>query len=230
MDAGRHLFMVYAVPVAIIKEMEAAARAGRSIDGLAEYMPPWLKELAGLLDQLISAERRPDFRTALVAKARDWHVLDAAAWDRIHAAFLVACIAQALKEAEAVQPQRLPAYRETIEAVCNDASAAVAGQGDLAAAHAAAWPWSASEGPLASQPPDMPAEATWAAKCAAEAAWAASAGEPWGTNSAAHSAAVVIWGDPGAWAANAWSLVGRLFSLFNAEFATAKGWRAPLRP
>ena len=88
----------------------------------ADLMPQWLAYLIPTLDDGIAAKDVPWFMGELVARAKRWHSLDAAAWDRIRTAYLIMVIRNALASAEPVQPDPKPAYWQKVVDACNGTS------------------------------------------------------------------------------------------------------------
>ncbi|MEG3153035.1 hypothetical protein U1769_24340, partial [Sphingomonas sp. ZT3P38] len=136
----------------------ALAAFGPDINGSgdcpADLMPQWLAQLVPTLDDGIDAKDVPWFSGELIARAKRWHTLDGAAWERIRTGFLIMSIRDALASAEPVQPDPKPEYWQKVVDACEGVINALEGKGDLSLARAAA------------------AAARWAA---AEARWAAAA-------------------------------------------------------
>ncbi len=87
----------------------------------ADLMPAWLAELVPVLDDGIATADVPWFMTGLIDRARQWHVLDADAWERVRVGFTIAVVQQALASAEKAQPVPKPEYWSAVA----DAAAAV---------------------------------------------------------------------------------------------------------
>jgi hypothetical protein len=207
----------------------------------ADLMPHWLASLVPTLDDGIAKNEVPWFSGELISRARRWHVLDDAAWDRIRTGFMIAGIKQALASAEPVQPDPKPAYWQEVVDACNGVIAALeTGRGlsaaarwaAAAAAEAAAARWAAA------------AAARWASAAAAEAAaaeaaaarWAAAAAARWAAAAAAEAAAAEAAAAEAAaarWAAAAAAaaaaretayktLAETLFKIIDVELASAE--------
>lgn len=84
----------------------------------AELMPEWLAGLVPTLDDGIAETDVPWFVGELVRCAERWHVLDAAAWERVRTGFQIACIRQAVASAEPAQPDPRPAYWQQVVDAC----------------------------------------------------------------------------------------------------------------
>ena len=116
----------------------------------ADVMPPWLAHLTLEIDDRGSEEAWPAMVRWYAACAARWHVLDAAAWERVRVAHLLECLIIAR---EAVTEDRwgvLAALDEVVRLLREGGT-----EQEWAAARAAAW---------------AAAEAARAARAAAEAA------------------------------------------------------------
>ncbi|WP_286749767.1 hypothetical protein, partial [Sphingopyxis sp. SCN 67-31] len=125
----------------------------------ADLMPKWLAATVPTIDDGLAVDQIHWFTGELVKRARQWHILDDTAWDRIRTGFMIACIRQALDSAAPAQPDPKPAYWTKVVDACNGVIAALeSGEGLQEAKKAAA---AAAEAAAA---------ARWAAAAAAEAA------------------------------------------------------------
>lgn len=71
----------------------------------AELMPPWMAELVPVLDDGVAAGDVHWFVGEVISRARRWHVLDGAAWERVRVGFQIAAIRQARTEARAARAE-----------------------------------------------------------------------------------------------------------------------------
>ncbi|KPH66354.1 hypothetical protein ADT71_06720 [Novosphingobium sp. ST904] len=105
----------------------------------ADLMPQWVAELIPAIDDGIAANQVQWFSGELITRARKWHVLDDAAWERIRTGFMIAGIKQAIAAASKAQPDPVPEYWQQVTTACNNVIEALQSGKDLAAARAAAW-------------------------------------------------------------------------------------------
>ena len=68
-----------------------------------ELMPEWLAQLVPTIDDGIATDQVPWFSGALIDCAERWHVLDAAAWERVRTGFMIGALKLALETAAPVQ-------------------------------------------------------------------------------------------------------------------------------
>ena len=156
------------------REMVCALAAfGPDINGSgdcpADLMPHWLASLVPAIDDGIKLDDVPWFAGGLIERARKWHVLDDAAWERIRTGFLIASIKRAIQSAEPVQPEPAPAYWAQVKQACDQAITVLETGGDKAAARAAAY--AARAAAAAARAAADAADAAVAADAAAYAAW-----------------------------------------------------------
>ncbi len=124
------------------KEMVCALAAfgpniNSAADCPAEYMPSWLAELIPVLDDGLPNDQIGAFARGLGERAKRWHVIDAAAWDRVRVGFLSYLIRSALDAVEKVQPTPPPDYWGQVKTACNRVLDALNVNGDPAATRAA---------------------------------------------------------------------------------------------
>ena len=193
----------------------------------ADLMPQWLAELVPAIDDGITEDQVPWFSGALIDRAERWHILNDAAWKRIHTGILIASVRRAIQAASTVHQANPPEYWPKVAAACEQVctalqtgeglaaayAAAYAAAADAAAADAAAYaaPYAARAAACAARAvayaaraaADVADAAEDAARAAAEAADAAAY--------AARSAARAVW--KAAWKAFAKTL----FSLIDVE-------------
>ena len=125
------------------REMVCALAAfGPDINGSgdcpADLMPQWLASLVPAIDDGINLADVPWFAGGLIERARKWHVLDDAAWERIRTGFLIGSIKRAIQSAEPVQPEPAPAYWAQVKQACDQVITVLETGGNKAAADAAA--------------------------------------------------------------------------------------------
>ena len=101
----------------------------RASDCPADLMPQWLAELVPAIDDGIAEDQVPWFSGALIDRAERWHILNDAAWKRIHTGILVAGVRQAIAAAGTVHQTNPPEYWPQVTAACEQVCTAL-GTGD----------------------------------------------------------------------------------------------------
>lgn len=222
------------------REMVCALAAfGPDINGSgdcpADLMPPWLAALVPSIDDGITASEVPWFAGELIARARRWHILDDAAWERIRTGFMIAGIKRAIESARPVQPDPSPEYWQPVVDACDQVVKALETGEGLAEARAAAraaagTARAAAEAAGAARAARAAARAARAAEAAAEAAARAAeaaAGAAAGAAWEAAGAAGAAWEATRAALAAAWkSLAETLFQLIDLELEAAQGTKS----
>ena len=154
----------------------APGEINEASDCPADLMPQWLAKLVTSIDDGIAADQVPWFSGALIDRAARWHVLDDAAWHRIHTGLLIAGVRQAIAAAGTVHQTNPPEYWPQVTAACEQVCTALeTGDGlpeakkaaDAAARAAADAAYAAADAAYAA------ADAAYAAYAAADAAWKA---------------------------------------------------------
>jgi hypothetical protein len=158
-----------------------------SADCPADLMPAWLAELIPTLDDGIAADDVPWFMGELLIRARQWQSFDAAAWERVRTGFLIRTIQIAVDEAANAQPAEPPAYWQQVLDAIKKVREALSGNGDLAAADAAAY--AAARAAYAAADAAADAAAYAAARAARAAAYAAARAARAAADAAAYAAA-----------------------------------------
>lgn len=239
----------YSVPNDVIKNIEAAARDTGRLHGNvlaafggqiespsdcpAEFMPLWMAELIQALGAGIAPEKIFSFVRGLVDVAKQWNLLDDAAWERIFLHFNCACLELSLELAASKQSDASQVYWKQASDVATMVLAALKGDGALAAAEEAAniemWSWQ-SEGIGADPARDaLPSDTSWALKCLTETASFVTDMRQEGMGGVAETAARTAgYGAKSREAEAYWLLAKRLFSLLHTEIAAAKNWAPPL--
>ena len=109
----------YSVPGDVVKNIEAAARDTGRLHGNvlaafggqiespsdcpAAFMPLWMAELIQALGAGIASEKISSFGRGLADVAKQWNLLDDAAWERIFLHFNCACLELSLELAASKQ-------------------------------------------------------------------------------------------------------------------------------
>jgi hypothetical protein len=235
------------VPDEVIKNIEAAARGSgkhesvlaafgddieRPSDCPVEFMPLWLAELIEALGAGIAAKTVSGFMLALAGVAKQWDLLDDAAWGRIFSHFNYGCLELSLELAASKQSDASQAYWKQAGDVAAQVLAALRGEGDVAAARETAdgemWRWQSEA--FGSDPvrDALPMDAGWALKCLAETTCCVTDMRQDGVAGAAETAAATAAFNVNNRAAAYGLLAKRLFSLLHTEIAAAKNWVPPL--
>jgi hypothetical protein len=253
--------MTYAVPYDVIERLEQAARDCRANKRIAigaifgggltqsshrsamplptlmpALMPAWLATTIVVLDRGIADANARDFLHDLASSARQWQLLDDAAWQRVFVFFSAACMEIARDIAEPLQSAATSAYWAEACDACEQVLAALRGEIDMAqagrSAATAAWAWESESASVDPPKRAAPADTTWAIKCvcdtADDVARAALGDASLIAEAADRAAATAGYAICTTSQEPHWLLGRRLFSLINAEIAAAQGWRPAL--
>ena len=104
----------------------------------ADLMPQWLAELVPAIDDGIAEDQVPWFSGALIDRAERWHILNDAAWKRIHTGILIAGVRQAIQAASTVHQANPPEYWPKVAVACEQVCTALQTGDGLAEAKAVA--------------------------------------------------------------------------------------------
>ena len=86
--------------------------------GLTALPPPWMHHLLHAINDGIDADQVPWFSGAMINSAARWHVLDDAAWKRIHTKILIAGVRQAIATASTLHQTNPLTYWPQVMAAC----------------------------------------------------------------------------------------------------------------
>ena len=155
----------------------------------ADLMPQWLAELVPAIDDGIAEDQVPWFSGALIDRAERWHILNDAAWKRIHTGILIAGVRQAIQAASTVHQANPPEYWPKVAVACEQVCTALQTGDGLAEAKAVAEAARAAARAAVDAAADAARAAVDAAADAARAAADAARAAAYAADAAAYAAA-----------------------------------------